>query len=76
MQQENKMLLKQAVKHSYLLACGGSFRAPSEISSCSAATRASAEGGVGKGKLTTYRTRTFKKSFSELHSSNHPKAIG
>lgn len=70
------MSLKQAVKHSYLPACGGSFRAPSEINSCSAATRASAEGGVGKGKLTTCTTRKLKPSLSELHSGNHQKLSG
>lgn len=39
---------------SYLSVFGGACRAPSAISSSSAATRASTEGGVGKGKLTTW----------------------
>lgn len=57
---KSNVLKTSRKRQSYLLACGGSFRAPSEINSCSAATRASAEGGVGKGKLTTCRTRKLK----------------
>ena len=37
----------------YLSVFGGACRAPSAISSSSAAMRASMEGGVGKGKLMT-----------------------
>lgn len=39
---------------------GGSFRAPNETNNCSAATRASAEGGVGKGKFTTCTNRKYE----------------
>lgn len=40
----------------YLSVFGGACRAPSAISSSSAAMRASTDGGVGKGKLMTWDT--------------------
>lgn len=39
----------------YLPVTGGSFKAPRAISNSSAAASASVGGGVGKGKLITYR---------------------
>lgn len=41
----------------YLPDLGGSCKAPRAISNSSAATSASVGGGVGKGKLTTYKCK-------------------
>lgn len=48
---------------SYLPVRGGSFRAPNDTNNCSAATRASPEGDVGKGKLTTCRNGKYEAIF-------------
>lgn len=48
-----KNFKKEEKKQSYRPWRGGSSRAPKEISSCSADTSASEEGGVGNGKFTT-----------------------
>lgn len=58
---EERETLCQTV--SYLPVRGGSFRAPNETNNCSAATRASAEGDVGKGKLTTCKNIKYKAVF-------------
>lgn len=66
------------ISNSYLPVRGGSFRAPNETNNCSAATRASEDGGVGKGKLTTctiqrnkvvlIRRRSISRSAGEFES--------
>lgn len=58
-ERKKETLVKEwkAAAESYLPVRGGSFRAPNEINNCSAATRASADGGVGKGKFTTCTNR-------------------
>ena len=48
---------------SYLPVRGGSFSAPNETNNCSAARRASAEGGVGKGKLITCKNGKYAAIF-------------